>query len=398
MKIAIFTTTLICLFVSTSLAGESQWIKISGAENIQNFMSGAKAERELPGGEISRGEYSPDGTGMLFSWGASIPRTWAVKGNDQVCINEESGESLCYQFEISADTPELYRARNVATGEIAEFRMNRGVAVATEESGKTQDEGTPATPSASELAAELSNPNTAVATLNFKNQFRSYTGTLPGADDQSNYTLVIQPLLPFVLKNGDKIIFRPAIPVMIDQPVLGVDGFSGKSGISDISFDLAYAPEMDGGNLFAYGLIASIPTASDGLGSERWTLGPEFLIGKATPKNVTGMLASHQWDIAGSGNADISLTNAQLFYTNLPGNGWSVGSSPTISYDWTAEQWADPLNLTVGKTVVMNGHPWKFSVEVNYYVEKPDAFAPEWMVSLNVAPVVKNGLASWFGL
>jgi hypothetical protein len=371
---------------------------ISGAGNLKSFMSGARAERELPGGEISRAEYSPDGTGMLYSWGASIPRTWAVRGDDQVCIREENGETLCYRFEINSGTPGLYRARNVATGETAEFRMDKVTAVVKEESGGIDDEGGPATPSASELAAELSNPNTAVATLNFKNQFRSYTGTLPGADDQSGYTLVIQPVLPFVLKNGDKIIFRPAIPVLVDQPVLGADGFSGKSGIGDISFDLVYAPKSDGGNLFAYGMIASMPTASDGLGSKRWTLGPEVLIGKATARNVTGMLASHQWDIAGSGNADISQTSAQFFYTHLPGNGWSIGSSPTIGYDWTAEQWTVPLNLTVGKTVVMNGRPWKFSVEVNYYVEKPDAFAPDWMVSLNVAPVVKNGLASWFGL
>ena len=57
-----------------------------------------------------------------------------------------------------------------------------------------------------------------------------------------------------------------------------------------------------------------------------------------------------------------------------------------------------PLQLNVGKTVIRNGRPWKLSVELNYYVEKPDAFGPEWMLSLNVAPVVKNGLARWFGL
>ena len=225
MKTAILTTTLFCLSVSTVQAGETRWMPVSGAENLNKFMSGARAERELPGGGISRGEYSPDGTGMLYSWGASIPRTWALKGDDQVCITEENGEALCYQFEISGGTPGLYRARNVATGETAEFRMDNGSVVVTEKSGDVDDEGGPATPSASELAAELSNPNTAVATLNFKNQYRSYTGTLPGADDQSSYTLVIQPVLPFVLNNGDKIIFRPAIPVMVDQPVLGADGF-----------------------------------------------------------------------------------------------------------------------------------------------------------------------------
>jgi hypothetical protein len=102
--------------------------------------------------------------------------------------------------------------------------------------------------------------------------------------------------------------------------------------------------------------------------------------------------------VGGSGNADINLTSVQAFYTYLPGGGWSVGSSPTINYDWVSSQWTVPLQINAGKTVVLGGRPWKFSVELNYYIERPDAFGPRWMVGLNIAPVVKNGLASWFGL
>ena len=43
-----------------------------------------------------------------------------------------------------------------------------------------------------------------------------------------------------------------------------------------------------------------------------------------------------------------------------------------------------------------SGRPWKLSVEANYYVEKADAFGPEWMFSFNVTPVVKNKLADLF--
>jgi hypothetical protein len=59
---------------------------------------------------------------------------------------------------------------------------------------------------------------------------------------------------------------------------------------------------------------------------------------------------------------------------------------------------AVPLQINAGKTVVWNGRLWKLSVELNYYVEKPDAFGPTWMLGLNIAPVVKNGLAGLFGL
>ncbi|MCP4378477.1 MAG: hypothetical protein GY794_20170, partial [bacterium] len=62
------------------------------------------------------------------------------------------------------------------------------------------------------------------------------------------------------------------------------------------------------------------------------------------------------------------------------------------------EQWTVPLQINAGKTVVLKGRPWKLSGELNYYVEKSEAIGPEWMLSLNIAPVVKNRIAGWFGL
>ena len=376
----------------------NEWIPITGAETLQEFMSDLKVERTLAGGEISRGEYYADGAGILSAWGAEVPRTWEVTGDDQVCVRAR-GETLCYQFERNSDNPDLYRARDVASGIEAEFKVTEGGVVVK---GEPRDaKGGTSAPSADELAAELSNPNTAVATLTFKNQFRWFAGDLPEADDQWSYTLLFQPSLPFVLGGGDKILWRPAVPILVDQPVpdLAGGGFDGESGLGDIAFDLAYAPVFaDKSLLVALGLITSLPTATNDLGSGQWTLGPELLIGKVTPKWVLGLFPNHQWDMTGWTENKINLTSIQAFYTYLPGGGWSVGTGPTITYDWEGEQWTVPLQLNAGKTVVWNGRPWKLSVEANYYVEKSDAFGPEWMISLNIAPVVKNGLASLFGL
>lgn len=48
--------------------------------------------------------------------------------------------------------------------------------------------------------------------------------------------------------------------------------------------------------------------------------------------------------------------------------------------------------------MILNGRPWKLGAEINYFAEKSDTFGPEWMVGFNVAPVVKNTMAGWFGL
>ncbi len=246
--------------------------------------------------------------------------------------------------------------------------------------------------SSEEVARELANPNTPLASLNFKNQFRLFDGDFPGADGETSYILLFQPSMPFLLANGDLILFRPAIPLLVEQPLPVLRGqtialenldFDDKTGLGDIAFDLAYARTTKSGILFAAGLISSLPTAtSDRLGSEQWTLGPELLVGKLTKTYILGLFPNHQWDVAGSGDHNISLTTIQLFGIYLPGGGWNLGTSPTMTYDWESEQWTVPLNFTIGKTVIFGKRPWKLSVEVNYYVERPDVFGPDWMFVL----------------
>jgi hypothetical protein len=255
--------------------------------------------------------------------------------------------------------------------------------------------------SADEIARELANPNTALASLTFKNTITHYKGDLPGANGESGFTTLFQPSLPFPLANGNKIIWRPAIPMVSDMPVFDAmtGDFDSKSGIGDIAFDLIYAKTSDTGVLSGIGLIASLPTATeDALGRDKCTLGPEIFLGKVTKKTVMGTLINHQWDVAGSNDIvdDVSLTTINVFGVYLPAGGWNIGTFPIISYDWESEQWTVPFSFAVGKTVVLKGRPCKFQVDINYFAEQADAFGPDWSVSFNVTPVVENALAGWF--
>ena len=251
---------------------------------------------------------------------------------------------------------------------------------------------------ADEIAKSLANPNTPLASLNFKFQQRSFEGDIAGADSQDGTMLLFQPSLPFPTASGKTVFFRPAIPILIAQPVFqGGGDWNDESGIGDITFDLAIgSTDKETGILTAFGIISTLPTATkDELGADRYTLGPEFLIGKLTKDYVIGAFPNHQWDIGGSGDADVNLTTVQFFGTLLPGGGWNYGSSPILSYDHKGNEWTIPLNFSFGKTVISGGRPFKLSAEFNYYLEQPDAFGPEWMIGLNIAPVVKNKLADW---
>jgi hypothetical protein len=291
-------------------------------------------------------------------------------------------------LEKHATDPTLYRARDVTTGKFTEIRIMGEKAAAKGDPKDIGDKGGGTSASADELAAQLANPNTPLASLTFKFQFRTFQGDLPKADNQESMTVLFQPSMPFPLPNKDLILFRPAIPLLIDQPVFDADelDFDSHVGLGDISFDLAYARTTKTGILLAGGLIATIPTA---------TKDELVLLGKITKSYVLGAFPNHQWDVGGSGEADINLTSGQVFGIYLPGGGWNVGTTPIISYDHEIEEWSIPLNFTIGNTMVLNGRPWKFAIEINYFVAQPDAFGPEWFVGFNVTPVVENVLASW---
>ncbi|MHC4836063.1 MAG: hypothetical protein ACYTCN_09075, partial [Planctomycetota bacterium] len=269
-------------------------------------------------------------------------------------------------------------------------------------------------PTNEEIAKELANPNTALTSLKFQFQYFSFEGDLPRADEQDMFRIFLQPVLPFPLESGKTVWVRPGIPLVFDQPVFdeGSRRIGTADGLGDMTLDVQYGAILEDGFLWSVGFSSLFPTATKReLSSEQWTLGPGFQLGYVLEKSIYAVFVNHQWDIAGDGKsspdlpyfrqadtdeAGISLTTIQPFGIFLPGDGWTFGTAPIMTYNHESEEWMIPVNLTVGKTVTINGRPWDFSVDINYYVDRPDLIAPEWMISFNVAPVIKNIFADWF--
>jgi hypothetical protein len=260
--------------------------------------------------------------------------------------------------------------------------------------------------SADEIAKELANPNSSLASLKFRNQYRTYTGDLPGANDQDNYTMVFQPVFPFPMgttESGGKSNFyvRPAIPLVVDQPVptLGASGidYEKKTALADIGFDVAYGVSEKSGLLWAVGMAGTLPTATKSeVAGKQFRLGPEVLLAKSEKWGIWGAFPSHQWDVSGWGtNQSYSTSTVQPILVFLPGGGWKVGTEPIMQYDWKTSKWTAPLQLLVGKTVKIGNTPVGIDFEVNYYASQPDLFGPKWMFAVNITPVVPNFINNW---
>lgn len=245
-------------------------------------------------------------------------------------------------------------------------------------------------PNIDELAKELANPGAANATLNFKFEYRTFRGTLPGANDQDSLTATFQPVFPFILPNGNNLIVRPAFPYVVGQPSFGAGSFTETSNFGDIPYDVLYSWGRNGWT-FGAGVVGSIPTGSK-LSSENWLLGPSALAVKTEDWGVWGFFPFHNEKVGGSG-PDVSLTSLQYFLFYGLGNGWQIGTGPTISYDWNAasgQEWTVPFGLQLAKTTVIGKQLIKLNFGAEFNAVRPDAFASDWKFTFTFSPVIKN--------
>jgi len=272
-----------------------------------------------------------------------------------------------------------------------------------------------------EIAKELSNPVTALATLNNDFEYRIYQGSLSDADDESAYIYTLRPSIPIPLSNGKNILMRIGIPINGTQPIYEVgqgnngkelspflirqnastiptdgtfDNYHGHSHLGDIDFDIAYGGVSANGFISMYGIAGVLPTSQDLSQSiDQYQLGPEIALGKVTDWGVYGAWLTHLTRVSGEDKWDTNMTSLKIFFAWGLGNGWQVFSNPVIEYDWegdTDNQLFLPLGAGVSKTTRIGSMPMKLSFEIQKYIASPDAIGPDWLFTFSFTPVFRN--------
>ncbi len=272
-----------------------------------------------------------------------------------------------------------------------------------------------------EIAKELSNPVTALASLNNDFEYRIYQGSLPAADDDSAFIYTLRPSIPIPLSNGKNILMRLGIPINGTQPIYEVgqgddyaeispflirqnastiptdgtfDNYHGHSHLGDIDFDIAYGGVSENGFISMYGIAGVLPSSQDLSQSiDQYQLGPEVAFGKVTGWGVYGAWLTHLTRVSGEDKWDTNMTSLKIFFAYGLGNGWQVFSNPVIEYDWegdTDNQLFLPLGAGVSKTTRIGNIPMKFAFEIQKYIASPDAIGPDWLFTFSATPVFRN--------
>ena len=134
--------------------------------------------------------------------------------------------------------------------------------------------------SAAEIAQELSNPSTPLSSLTSNFEYRTFKGSTPGADSQESWTYSFQPSFPFKIGStflGEDSVFaaRPLIPVLVEQPIFGEEGFEDKGPeLGDLGFDAVIgATDIDSGLILVTGVVGTLPTGTGSAGGRSMAIG-----------------------------------------------------------------------------------------------------------------------------
>ena len=241
---------------------------------------------------------------------------------------------------------------------------------------------------AEDLSQQAANPLADLMSFPFQNNLNMNYGPY----NRNLNVLNIQPVIPFA---GGKVITRTIFPIVRIPDFFSESG-KLSSGLGDIVLTAFYVPKSK--VMWGIGPVLELPTGGSIRGSQKYSMGPSFVV-LAQPGDWTfGLLINNTWSIAGkSERDDVNHMLLNLFIVRQLGDGWYVNSVPIITADWTAasgDQWIVPLGLGGGKLVFLGGKlPLNLQSQIYYNVVRPD-FGPEWQWRLQVQILLPKSILS----
>jgi hypothetical protein len=238
------------------------------------------------------------------------------------------------------------------------------------------------TMTARDLAKEALNP----FAESIKVAIESVTGFRVGPQGNTGESVNIEPLFPYAVTPAWNVIVQP-LGAMTSLP-----SPDATTGFDDLQTSVFLTPTQTGSWVAGLGPIVEMPTASDDqLGTGKWSAGPTGAVIYSNGPWLNGVLASHLVSFAGSRHrAKVNFTSIEPQVSYTFEDGWSIQTSPTITYDWTAEAWTLPLGTDVGNTFTIGSQAVSLMVGAYGLVKRPNG-DPSSIVRVQLTWIFPSG-------
>jgi len=269
----------------------------------------------------------------------------------------------------------MWRPSKLAVGSIVGW-------LALEMASSSRGEEPPAGPPAAEgegaaLAKKLANPVSDLVSVPF--QFNWSQGV--GPNDQTQFLLNVQPVMPFALSQDWNLILRAIVPFLSQPPLF--EGGSSAFGVADVLTSFFLSPTRLQGFTLGVGPVISFPsTTQPTLGTEKWSAGPTFVVLRQSGPWTVGMLWNQVWSFAGNEDReDVSQMFVQPFLAYNTKSLWTITLQSETTANWKAEddKWTVPINVLFAKLSSFGPFPASYQFGGGVFVAHPDT-GPKWKI------------------
>ena len=177
------------------------------------------------------------------------------------------------------------------------------------------------------------------------------------------------------------------------------DPFGRTTGLGDSVLLTLVGPNRIDGFIWGVGASQIFPTATkDVLGQQKWQAGPAVLLarmGKKPGDFNLGLLPQHWWSYAGDDDRKkTSLTDIQYFINYKANTTALIGMAPNIRINWKADKsknkFTIPIGLGYNDMAFMGKLPFRYGVEMQYSIIRPDNAGTKWNIRVYFIPIVPN--------
>ena len=275
-------------------------------------------------------------------------------------------------------------------------------------------------PDAALLSKKAANPISDLWLIWMQNDTSLLTGDIVNGSKTLN-SFKLQPVMPVPIFGGDwNFLIRPVFQfqsVPLDENVGDLIGVNQETIVADSNL-LATAVDPSGrttklgdtvlltiagpnkvdGFVWAAGISQIFPTAGDDVtGQGKYQVGPAALLanfGKDVGDWNLGLLAQHWWSVAGSSKReDTSLTDIQYFINYKASPTALIGMAPNIRINHEADsddRYTIPIGLGYNDLGFLGKLPFRYGVELQHSIVKPDNAGTDWNLRFYFIPIVPN--------
>jgi hypothetical protein len=230
-----------------------------------------------------------------------------------------------------------------------------------------------------QISEEMENPVTRRITLPLRSQ-ADFNEPPYGLTKDS--FIINQAVVPFILDENWALITRTKLPWVAVPPKKLHESWA--DGLSNGYTTFFLSPKQGTGFFWGAGPVVYYPASNDTVGVRDWGSGPSvgFFEKDGSPW-VYGAVVNNIWSFGSPVSSN--RTNQMLlnpFFSYHFADGWSVGSSPSITANWiaTGDKWTIPVGGGLSKSFRIGDQPVKLALDAFYNAIRPKADSDTWLL------------------